>query len=185
MCRIRWLTERRAKDLSDLCATNPEFLIATRRFLLVSAVPPCPPCPDELQHDATEPQLKADASPRCALQKLDELLVSVEQFRPSGPEGVLTAFCPPERPQHYRLLIPGGDREISRGQRPRKTRPQQGPTLKGSNPGGATVVLRRAAQGNATPSGSGSERRAFRRCCPRLLSCALAGHEKPTLLVVA
>ncbi len=37
---------------------------------------------------------------RCALQKLDELLVSVEQFRPGGLEGVLAAFCPPERPQH-------------------------------------------------------------------------------------
>jgi hypothetical protein len=30
-----------------------------------------------------------------SLQKIDELLVSVEQFRPSGPEGVLPAFCTP------------------------------------------------------------------------------------------
>jgi hypothetical protein len=119
---------------------------------------------------------------RFALQRLDELLVSVEQFRPGGPEGVLAASCPPERPQHCRLLIPGGDRESSRGQRPRKTRPPpQGPTLKGSNPAGATAGLRPAAQENATPSGSGNERRAFRGRCPRLLSCALAGHEEPTL----
>jgi len=31
------------------------------------------------------------------------------------------------------------------------------------------------------PSGSGNERGAFRGRCPRLLSCALAGHEKATL----
>jgi hypothetical protein len=40
------------------------------------------------------------------------------------------------------------------GQRPWKTRPQQGPALQGSNPGDATPVLRPAAQGNSTLSGS-------------------------------
>jgi len=104
-----------------------------------------------------------------------------EQFRPSGPEGALPAFAPPERPWHCRPLIPGGDRYSSRGQRPRKTRPQQGPTLKGSNPGGVTAVLRPAAQGDTTLSGSGKERGALRGRCPRLLSCALAGHQKTTV----
>ena len=37
-------------------------------------------------------------------------------------------FAPPERPRHFRPVIPGGDRSNSRGQRPRKTPPQQGPT---------------------------------------------------------
>jgi hypothetical protein len=85
-------------------------------------------------------------------------------------------FTPPERPPHGSSLIPAGDRYSSRGQRPRKTRPQQGPTLKGSNPGGVTPVLRPAAQGNATPPGSEIERGAFRGRCPRLLCCALSGH---------
>ena len=60
-------------------------------------------------------------------------------------------------------------------------RPPQGPTLKGSISGDVTPILRPAAQGNTTPPGSGIERRAFRGRCPRLLSCALAGHEKTTL----
>jgi hypothetical protein len=86
-------------------------------------------------------------------------------------------FAPPECPQHCRPLIPGGDRLSSRGQCPWKPRPQQGPTLKGSNPDGVPPVLRPAAEGNTTPPGSGNERGAFRGRCPRLLSCALAGHE--------
>jgi len=92
-------------------------------------------------------------------------------------------FAPPERPRRAPSLIPAGDRYSSRGQRPRKTRPPQGATLKGSNSGDATPVLRSPAQGNTTPSGSGNEHRAFRGRCPRLLSCALAGHEKPTLRI--
>jgi hypothetical protein len=114
---------------------------------------------------------------RFALQKLDELLVSFEKVRPGGPEGVLPAFCAPRMSSACRPLIPGGDRLSSRGQRPRKSRPQQGATLKGSNPGGVTQVLRPAGQANATPPGSEIERGAFRGRCPRLLSCALAGHE--------
>jgi hypothetical protein len=85
-------------------------------------------------------------------------------------------FRPPERPPHGSPSIPAGDRYSSRGQRPRKTRPQQGPTLKGSNLGGITPVLRPAAQANATPPGSQIERGAFRGRCPRLLCCALSGH---------
>ena len=54
-------------------------------------------------------------------------------------------FARPERPRHCPSLIPAGDRYNSRGQRPRKTRPPQGPTLKGSNPAGVTPVLRPAA----------------------------------------
>jgi hypothetical protein len=65
------------------------------------------------------------------------------------------------------------------GQRPRKTRPQQGPTLKGSNPGGVTPVLRVAAQGNSTPSGSGNERGAFRGRCPISANLTLRRVRKP------
>jgi hypothetical protein len=90
-------------------------------------------------------------------------------------------LAPPEPPRHCPALIPGGDQDSSRGQRPRKTRPPQGSTLKGSNPGGVTPVLRPWAEGNTTPSGSGNEHRAFRGRCPRLLSCALAGRERPTV----
>ena len=90
-------------------------------------------------------------------------------------------FAPPERPPHGSSSIPAGDRYSSRGQRPRKTRPQLGPTLKGSNTSGVTPVLRPAAQGNATPPGSEIERGAFRGRCPRLLSGALTGHEGTTL----
>ena len=90
-------------------------------------------------------------------------------------------FTPPERPPHGSSLIPAGDRYSSRGQRPRKTRPQQGPTLKGSNPGGVTPVLRPAAQGHVTPSESGNERRAFPGALPPACILCLAGHEKPTL----
>jgi hypothetical protein len=60
-------------------------------------------------------------------------------------------FAPPEGPRRCPPLILAGDRYSSRGQRSRKTRRQQGPTLKGSNPGGVTPVLRPPAQGNATP----------------------------------
>jgi len=35
------------------------------------------------------------ATLRSALQKVDELLLPVEQFRPSGPESFLPAFCAP------------------------------------------------------------------------------------------
>jgi hypothetical protein len=87
----------------------------------------------------------------------------------------------PEPPWNGPSLIPAGDPYGSRGQRPRKTHPQASPTLKGSNAGDVTPVLRPTAQGNTTPPGSGNERGAFRGRCPRLLSCALAGHEKPAL----
>src|SRR5208282_1834320 len=40
------------------------------------------------------------------------------------------------------------------GQRPRKSRPEEGRTLKGSNPDEAAPVLHPAARGSATPSGS-------------------------------
>ena len=43
---------------------------------------------------------------RCALQKLDELLVSVEQFRPSGREGVLPAFSAPRTSSALSILDP-------------------------------------------------------------------------------
>jgi len=52
------------------------------------------------------------------------------------------------------VLCPARAQDSSRGQRPRKT-PPQGPTLKGSNLGGVTPVICSAAQGRATPSGSG------------------------------
>jgi len=55
--------------------------------------------------------------------------------------------------------------------------PLTGSTLKGSDPDSFTPVLPHTATGNATLSGSGNKRRAFRGRCPRLLSCALAGHE--------
>ena len=57
-------------------------------------------------------------------------------------------LAPLERRRGCVSLIPAGDRLSSRGQRPRKTRPQQGPTLKGSNPGSVTPVLR-AERGDA------------------------------------
>jgi hypothetical protein len=75
-------------------------------------------------------------------------------------------------------LIPGGDQLSSRGQRPRKTRPQQGPTLKGSNTGGVTPVLRPAAQGNTTPSGSGNERRLSGGVAPGYYLVPLQGTKK-------
>ena len=50
----------------------------------------------------------------------------------------------------------------SRGQRPRETRPQQPPTLKGSNLRSVTPVLHPQPGGDATPSGSVAERHAFR-----------------------
>jgi hypothetical protein len=43
------------------------------------------------------------------------------------------------------------------GQRPRKTRSQQGPTLKGSNPGGITPILRPAAPEWCDPFRDGTE----------------------------
>jgi hypothetical protein len=75
-------------------------------------------------------------------------------------------LAPPEHPRHCPSLIPAGDQLSSRGQRPRKTRPQPGPTLKGSNPGGVPPVLRPAAQGNATPSGSGERASRFPGALP-------------------
>ena len=84
-------------------------------------------------------------------------------------------------PRNGPSLIPAGDPCGSRGQRPRKMRPPQGPTLKGSYSGDVISVLRPTAQGDTTPSGSGNDRRAFRGRCPRLLSCALAGHERTTV----
>jgi hypothetical protein len=74
-----------------------------------------------------------------------------------------------------------GINRVAGGNAPGKRVPDKVPTLKGSNPHGVTPVLRPAAQGNSTPPGSGNGRGAFRGRCPRLLSCALAGHEKPTL----
>jgi hypothetical protein len=56
-----------------------------------------------------------DSSRRCALLKLDELLVSVEQFRPSGPEGVLPAFCAPG----YSLVPLQGTKKLPFGLTPR------------------------------------------------------------------
>jgi hypothetical protein len=82
----------------------------------------------EVEHRAPRPQSRADSSLRSALQKVDEVLVSFEQFGPSGPEGFLPAFCPPERPRNGPSLIPAGDPYSSRGERPRKMRPPQGPT---------------------------------------------------------
>ena len=70
------------------------------------------------------------------------------------------------RPRRCVSLIPAGDRYSSRGQRPRKTRPPQGPTLKGSNPGGVTPILRPAAQGNTTPSGSNGQTSRFPGALP-------------------
>jgi hypothetical protein len=55
------------------------------------------------------------------------------------------------------------------------------PAGAGSNARDVTPVLRPTAQGNTTPPGSGNEGGAFRGRCRRLLSCALAGHEKPAL----
>jgi hypothetical protein len=49
-----------------------------------------------------------------------------------------------------------------------------------SNVDGDPPMLRPAAYGNVTLSGSGNEPDAFRGRCPRLLSCALAGHKKST-----
>jgi hypothetical protein len=67
-------------------------------------------------------------------------------------------FARPERPRNGPSLIPAGDPYSSRGQRPRKMGPTQGPTLKGSNAGDLTPVLRPAAQGNTPLPGSGIER---------------------------
>ncbi len=63
-------------------------------------------------------------------------------------------LMPPERPRYCPSLIPTGDQEGSRGQRPRKTRPGRGRTLKGSNPRAVTAVPRpgvmRPFQGRGT-----------------------------------
>ncbi len=75
-------------------------------------------------------------------------------------------------------LIPAGDRYSSRGQRPRNARPAQGPTLKGSYYPHLPDPKRARGRWNSTLSGSRNERRVFRGRCHRLLSCALAGHEK-------
>ena len=68
-------------------------------------------------HEATE-DVSFTASPaaatksrffatlRSTLQKLDELLLSVEQFRPSGPEGVLPALCAPRTSSERSILDP-------------------------------------------------------------------------------
>jgi hypothetical protein len=90
-------------------------------------------------------------------------------------------FAPLQHPRHGPSLIPAGDQYSSRGQRPRNTYRSQGATLKGSNAAGVTPVLRPGAQANTTLPGSGNEPRAFRGRCPRLLSCALAGHEEAAL----
>jgi len=90
-------------------------------------------------------------------------------------------FCAPRTSSALSTLDPRRGSIEYPGATPPETRPQQGPTLKGSNPVGVTPLLPPAAQGNTTPPGSGNERGAFRGRCPRLLSCALAGHEKTTL----
>jgi hypothetical protein len=100
---------------------------------------------------------------------------------PGGPEGPIPAPCAPEQPPRCPSLIPGGDQYSSRRQRSREACPLQGATLRGSNASGVTRVTHPAAQGDTTPSGSGKERRTFRGRCPRLLSRALAGHEKTIL----
>ena len=52
-------------------------------------------------------------------------------------------FPPPKRGHHgSSFVIPAGDRYSSRGQRPRKARPQRRPTLKGSNSCDAPPVSR-------------------------------------------
>ena len=86
-------------------------------------------------------------------------------------------FAPPERPWRCPVWIPAGDTFNSRGQRPRKTHPQQDPTLKGSNRGEVLTVSGHAVRGSATPSGSRIKRHVFRGRCPRLLTCALAGRK--------
>ena len=90
-------------------------------------------------------------------------------------------FAPPEGPRHRPSLIPGGDRESSRGQRPRKTHPPSRSDPERVESGWRHAGLASRGSGNAPPPGSGNERGAFRGHCPRLLSCALAGHEKTTL----
>src|SRR5208337_5186167 len=66
---------------------------------------------------------------------------------------------------------------------PRGTPPenvsQPNPSLKGSNPGGIRPVLRPSAWVVRPLQSRGNGRRAFRGRCPRLLSGALSGHEKP------
>jgi hypothetical protein len=95
-------------------------------------------------------------------------------FGRADGKSVYLLLAPPERPRHCPSLIPEADLLSSRGQRPRKPRPPLGPTLKGSSPGGVAPVLRPAAQGDATPSGSGGTSVAPSwGCWSRLLSCAL------------
>jgi hypothetical protein len=50
--------------------------------------------------------IRDSSSPAAPLQKLDELLVSFEQFRPGGPEGVLPAFCAPGTSSALSILDP-------------------------------------------------------------------------------
>jgi len=76
-------------------------------------------------------------------------------------------------------VIPAGDQYSSRAQRPRKTWPIRRSTLEGSI---LDAILRSAPHAEATPSGSGS---IFRGRCPRLLPCALTGHERTVRAITA
>ncbi len=60
-------------------------------------------------------------------------------------------LAPPEHCRRCPSLIPRGDQYSSRGQRPRRTCPPQGPTQKGANPGGVTPLrVIRPFQGRGT-----------------------------------
>jgi hypothetical protein len=102
---------------------------------------------------------------------------------PADPKASDLPLARPERPLHCPSLIPAGDRYSSRGQRPRKTPPPAGPTLKGSNPGGVTPVLRVATQGSTT-QGRKVERRAFRGRDTTLCPCRVRKPAPPRLRAV-
>jgi hypothetical protein len=88
--------------------------------------------------------------------------------------GFYSPFAPPKSCWRCSSLIPAGDTFNSRGQRPRKTHPRHGPTLKESNRGDVLTISGYAVRGGPTPSGSGTNRYAVRGRCPRLFNCALA-----------
>jgi hypothetical protein len=97
------------------------------------------------------------------------LIAAAAYLRVSASAGLLSRLCASPR-------SPRGDRYNSRGQRPRKTSPFA-PTLPGSNPGTPHRSCRPRPRAVGPRWGPGSGRRAFRGRCPRLLSCAPAGHE--------
>jgi hypothetical protein len=63
---------------------------------------------------------------------------------PAGRKALYLLFARPERPRNGPSLISAGGPYSSRGQSPRKMRPPQGPTLKGSNTGDLAPILRSA-----------------------------------------